>query len=180
MFQPFERTGDAKEDAKLFVELASCYLDDMSSPFAVPGVLANIASLLWWYLDDINWAGFYIFDESASVLFLGPFMGEPACGRIRLGRGVCGTSAEERRTVIVDDVSSFKGHIACSSASKSEMVVPIVLNDGRLFGVIDIDSPSLKRFKEDEAMLVEEIAKLIVAQNPVYGYSLANGNDGDE
>lgn len=180
MFQPFERTGDKNEDAKLFLELASCYFEDMGSPFVTPGVLANIASLLWWYLDDINWAGFYIFDKHSSELVLGPFMGEPACNRIRLGRGVCGTCAKERRSIIVGDVSSFKGHIACSSASRSEMVVPLILNDGHLFGVIDIDSPSFDRFKMDDLFLVEGIAKLIVAQNPVYGYSLANGNDGDE
>ncbi len=180
MFQPFERTGDAKEDARLFLELASFYLHDMSSPFSTPGILANMAALLWWYLGDVNWAGFYLFDESSGDLVLGPFMGEPACERIRPGRGVCGFAAAGRRSVVVDDVSAFEGHIACSSSSKSEMVVPIILRDGRLFGLIDVDSPRTHGFSQDDLSVAEALAKLIVAQNPVYGYSLANGIDGDE
>lgn len=180
MFQPFERTGDAKEDAGLFLELASFYLHDMSSPFSTPGILANMAALLWWYYGDVNWVGFYLFDESCGELVLGPFMGEPACERIRLGRGVCGVAAEGRRSIVVDDVSTFDGHIACSSSSRSEMVVPIILQDGRLFGLIDADSPRINGFSKDDLSVAEEIAKLIVAQNPVYGYPLANGIDGDE
>lgn len=110
--------------------------------------LANAAALLFYALPDINWAGFYLM-ESGSLL-LGPFQGRTACLRIPLGRGVCGTAAGENRTLLVPDVHSFPGHIACDSASNSEIVLPIHKN-GAVIGVLDIDSPKKNRFDETDA-----------------------------
>lgn len=119
--------------------------------------LANISSLLY-KLDNVNWAGFYLFENNQLVL--GPFQGEVACTIIPLGKGVCGTSALKKETIIVDDVNKFDGHIACSSLSKSEIVVPIIKNNN-LVGVIDIDSPIYSRFSDKEKDFLEEVASLI-------------------
>jgi L-methionine (R)-S-oxide reductase len=108
---------------------------------------ANMAAVLWQSLPDLNWAGFYFLREGGLVL--GPYQGKVACVRIAMGKGVCGTAAERRKTVIVPDVSLFPGHIACDSASRSEIVVPIVQGE-RLLGVLDLDSPSLARFDRDD------------------------------
>jgi len=122
--------------------------------------MANLAALLWQYLPDLNWAGFYrMFD---GELVLGPFQGKPACIRIPLGRGVCGTAAATRETQLVADVHAFPGHIACDAASASEIVVP-VLHDGRLIGVIDLDSPLPARFDSDDAQGLEALAERIAA-----------------
>lgn len=109
--------------------------------------LANISALLYTTLDDINWVGFYLLEK--EKLILGPFQGNPACIEIPLGKGVCGTAAAENRTQLVPDVHQFPGHIACDSASRSEIVIPIH-KDGKVFGVLDIDSPSLSRFTEED------------------------------
>ncbi len=109
--------------------------------------LSNSAALLFNGLEDINWAGFYLFKE--NQLILGPFQGKPACIRIAPGRGVCGTAAQSRETVVVPDVHEFPGHIACDEASASEIVVPIV-KAGRLIGVLDVDSPVKARFDEED------------------------------
>jgi GAF domain-containing protein len=109
---------------------------------------ANMAALLYRALPSLNWAGFYFLH--GSELVLGPFQGRVACVRIALGRGVCGTAAQRRETVIVPDVHAFPGHIACDSASRSEIVVPL-LRDGRLWGVLDLDSPQPARFDEEDA-----------------------------
>ena len=115
-------------------------------------MLANAAALLWTSLPDINWAGFYLL--SGEELLLGPFQGKIACTRIRLGRGVCGTAAASRCPQRVEDVHSFPGHIACDEASSSELVIPLVTNDGILRGVLDLDSPRVARFTAvDEAGL---------------------------
>ena len=119
--------------------------------------LANISSLLY-KLDNINWAGFYLFENNQLVL--GPFQGEVACTIIPLGKGVCGTSAIKKETIIVDDVNKFDGHIACSSLSKSEIVIPIIKNNN-LVGVIDIDSPIYSRFSNKEKGFLEKVASLI-------------------
>lgn len=120
--------------------------------------LANTAALLYHSLDELNWAGFYLLKEGALVL--GPFQGKPACGRIALGRGVCGTAAARGETIVVPNVHEFPGHIACDVASNSEIVVPL-LKDGALLGVMDIDSPRLARFDaEDRAGLEELVAVL--------------------
>ena len=109
-------------------------------------------------MDDINWAGFYLYENNQLVL--GPFQGEVACTLIPLGKGVCGTSALKRETIIVDDVNKFDGHIACSTLSKSEIVVPIIKNNN-LVGVIDIDSPIYSRFSNKEKDFLEKVASFI-------------------
>ncbi|WP_370034753.1 MULTISPECIES: GAF domain-containing protein [Sphingomonadales] len=123
--------------------------------------MANISALLWQFLPDLNWAGFYrlVGDE----LVLGPFQGKPACIRIPLGRGVCGTAAATRETQLVEDVHAFPGHIACDAASASEIVVPVI-HEGRLLGVIDLDSPVAARFDADDAAGLEGLAALIAAR----------------
>ena len=120
--------------------------------------LANASALIWSQLSDINWAGFYIMDE--GLLKLGPFQGKVACTRIALGSGVCGTAAVEDRTQLVRDVHEFEGHIACDSASNSEIVIPLHLN-GELYGVLDIDSPLIGRFTEEDKEGLEALAKVI-------------------
>lgn len=119
--------------------------------------LANVSAVLF-TLDNLNWAGFYLAKD--DVLYLGPFQGEVACTTIPFGKGVCGTSALKKETIIVPDVNQFAGHIACSSKSKSEIVVPII-KDNKVLGVIDIDSPILNRFGLEEKELLEKVANLL-------------------
>ncbi|GGH38245.1 GAF domain-containing protein [Paenibacillus segetis] len=123
--------------------------------------LANASALLNFYLEDINWVGFYLYD--GNELVLGPFQGLPACIRIPMGKGVCGTSAERRETLRVQDVQTFPGHIACDAASKSEIVVPIVKDD-KLLGVLDIDSPLLGRFDEEDQNFLEQFVSTLTQQ----------------
>ena len=120
--------------------------------------LANASALIWDQLDDINWAGFYIMDD--GLLKLGPFQGKVACTRIQIGKGVCGTAVSEDSTQLVYDVHQFPGHIACDSASNSEIVVPLHKN-GEIYGVLDIDSPSIGRFTEEDREGLEALAKVI-------------------
>lgn len=120
--------------------------------------LANASALLYAGLDRLNWAGFYLLE--GKTLVLGPFQGKTACIEIPLGRGVCGTAAAEDRTLIVDDVHCFRGHIACDSASRSEIVVPLHRN-GQVEGVLDVDSPEPARFTEDDRQTLEAFAKLL-------------------
>ena len=117
---------------------------------------ANLASLLYHSLPDLNWAGFYWMRKGELVL--GPFQGKPACVRIALGRGVCGTAARERKTLVVPDVHAFPGHIACDSASNSEIVVPL-LHAGEVIGVMDLDSPLSGRFTQEDAAGLEAVAR---------------------
>jgi len=121
---------------------------------------ANTSALLFQMLPDINWVGFYI--AEGSELVLGPFQGKPATARIAFGKGVCGTAAVRARTVTVPDVSKFAGHIACDPSSRSEIVVPL-LNWGRLVGVLDVDSPSLKRFDAEDQEGLESVAAVFLA-----------------
>ncbi len=123
--------------------------------------MANTAALLWEFLPSLNWAGFYRLIEGELVL--GPFVGRPACIRIPLGTGVCGTAAASRQTQRVADVHEFPGHIACDAASRSELVVPIV-RDGTLIAVIDLDSPDPGRFDADDAAGIEALAALLSAR----------------
>lgn len=125
---------------------------------------ANGAAMLFHSLPDINWAGFYFL--KGTDLVLGPFQGKPACVRIGWGRGVCGTAAVSRKTVVVPDVNQFPGHIACDSASRSEVVIPLMWED-RLLGVLDIDSPSLGRFDEDDENGLQTIAADLLAGSDV-------------
>lgn len=121
-------------------------------------VLSNACALIFYSVEDLNWAGFYILNN--GVLQLGPFQGRPACVAIGLGKGVCGTAAREERTVLVENVHEFPGHIACDCASNSEIVVPIYKN-GALWGVLDIDSPLIGRFGREEKELFEAFAVAI-------------------
>lgn len=125
--------------------------------------MANVASLIWEFVPDLNWAGFYRMGTNAQgkdELVLGPFNGRPACIRIPLGHGVCGVSAESGETQCVEDVHSFPGHIACDAASQSELVVPIV-RDGAVIAVIDLDSPNVARFDAEDTAGIEALATLL-------------------
>jgi GAF domain-containing protein len=121
--------------------------------------LANAAAAIYHGLAELNWAGFYLLREGGLVL--GPFQGKPACVRIPLGRGVCGTAAERRQSVLVTDVHAFPGHIACDAHSRSELVVPL-LHGGTLLGVLDLDSPNLARFNAGDQAGCEMLAAIIV------------------
>jgi len=123
---------------------------------------ANAAALLFDTLPDINWAGFYFLRQHELVV--GPFQGKPACVRIPLGKGVCGTAAVNRTTIVVRDVHEFPGHIACDAASQSEIVVPLLKNDV-LLGVLDIDSPSVGRFDDSDRRGIERLATIFVASS---------------
>ena len=141
---------DPNENYQTLYTAISAHLDDEPDLIAN---LANIAAFLFSTLPDLNWAGFYIVRDGELVL--GPFVGKPACTRIKLGEGVCGTAAAERRVINVPDVHAFEGHIACDCASNSEIVLPLY-RDGDVFGVLDIDSPVLQRFTElDEDYLIK-------------------------
>lgn len=120
--------------------------------------LANASALLWLELADINWAGFYL--RHGEELLLGPFQGKPACTRISLGKGVCGTAAAQDRILRVDDVHTFAGHIACDSASASEIVLPLH-KDGRVVAVLDIDSPLPSRFTQADEQLLADFARIL-------------------
>lgn len=121
--------------------------------------LSNASALLNQFFDQINWVGFYLMESDELVL--GPFQGLPACVRISVGKGVCGTAASTKQTVIVPDVHAFPGHIACDAASQSEIVVPI-LKDGILIGVLDIDSPIKERFSEQDAEGLELFVQILI------------------
>ncbi|WP_322182447.1 GAF domain-containing protein [Neglectibacter caecimuris] len=123
--------------------------------------LANLSALLWERLETINWVGFYLMEE--GKLLLGPFQGKPACIHIPLGKGVCGTAAAERKTLLVPEVHEFSGHIACDSASRSELVVPLLEPSKKVLGVLDIDSPLPSRFTEEDARAMEKLADFIVS-----------------
>ncbi|MBO9131206.1 GAF domain-containing protein [Bacillus sp. 165] len=123
--------------------------------------LANASSLLNQFLEDINWVGFYL--TEGSQLVLGPFQGLPACVRIPFGRGVCGTAAETGTTQLVADVHQFPGHIACDAASNSEIVVPMI-KDGKVIGVLDIDSPNKNRFDQVDQMYLEKFVEVLIQQ----------------
>ncbi|WP_067517075.1 GAF domain-containing protein [Endozoicomonas ascidiicola] len=120
--------------------------------------LANISSLLYLSMRDVNWVGFYI--VRGETLVLGPFQGKPACTRIPVGRGVCGTAAAENTTQLVDDVLAFPGHIACDADSRSELVIPVMI-DGVAVAVLDIDSPNASRFDLEDQAGLEELVSLI-------------------
>ncbi len=121
--------------------------------------LSNAAALLWFLLDDINWTGFYLYKNNQLVL--GPFQGKPACTRIEIGKGVCGTAGKELKTQVVRNVHEFPGHIACDSESNSEIVVPIVYK-GKLVGVLDIDSPIYDRFNDEDAKFLEKFVEVLI------------------
>ena len=126
---------------------------------------ANTASLIYQTLPELNWAGFYFL--RGDELLLGPFQGKPACARIAVGKGVCGKAAGQRKTIVVEDVHRFPDHIACDGASNSEIVVPLVSKEGRLIGVLDLDSPLMGRFDDDDRAGLERLAEVFVASTDV-------------
>ncbi|MBM3381768.1 MAG: GAF domain-containing protein [Betaproteobacteria bacterium] len=136
---------DTSNPAAFYDSLASTLKALLAAESDFIANLANASALLFSHLPNINWAGFYLL--KGNELVLGPFQGKLACTRIKLGRGVCGTSASTRETLVVADVEAFPGHIACDSASRSEIVIPLI-SRGELWGVLDIDSPILNRFTE--------------------------------
>ena len=121
---------------------------------------ANFSSLLFYSLPDLNWAGFYFLQDNELVL--GPFQGKPACVRIKIGQGVCGAGAAKCETVIVPNVHEFPGHIACDSASNSEIVLPLIKN-GNLIGVLDLDSPKFSRFDREDAVGLEDLVRIFLS-----------------
>lgn len=127
---------------------------------------ANFSALMWEFLPDINWAGFYF--RRGRWLVLGPFMGKPACTRLQVGLGVCGAAVAQSKTLIVPDVHKFAGHVACDTASNSELVVPL-LKFGTVVGVIDVDSPSFARFDEEDAKGIETLGRLFILRSEDLG-----------
>ncbi|MGP7818428.1 GAF domain-containing protein [Niallia sp. 01092] len=143
MFNVESYNGNREEKYQLVEKQLKALLEGESNIIAN---LSNAAALLNHFLDRVNWVGFYLVEDGELVL--GPFQGLPACVRISFGRGVCGTAAEKKETIRVEDVHQFPGHIACDAASQSEIVVPLLKEDGTLLGVLDIDSPEKNRFDE--------------------------------
>jgi L-methionine (R)-S-oxide reductase len=158
MFVPKVSTAGSKREqyAVLVEQLAALFANEADGLANA----ANLSALLFEALPALNWCGFYFF--RGGELVLGPFQGKVACVRIALGRGVCGTAAQERRTVVVPDVHAFPGHIACDGASRSEIVVPLV-HAGTLLGVLDLDSPRESRFDADDAAGLEAAVELLLA-----------------
>lgn len=150
-----KRQENQEDNYKLMAYMSKRILEDEDD---ISAILANISAVINGYMDRINWVGFYILNS--NELILGPFQGLPACTRIKVGKGVCGTAAYEMKTQVVPDVQAFPGHIACDSASKSEIVIPII-SCNTVFGVLDVDSPELNRFGELEEKYLSEVVNLI-------------------
>lgn len=158
----FEAKAIATDDkATLYVELVQQAEGLMHGETNMIANAANFAALVYDAVPDLNWAGFYLFD--GTELVVGPFQGKPACIRIAIGRGVCGTAAQTRQTQLVRDVHEFDGHIACDAASNSEIVVPLVKADGNLLGVWDVDSPTVARFDDEDRKGMEALCKAFMA-----------------
>jgi GAF domain-containing protein len=151
--------------AELYAELAAQLSSMLADEKDYIANTANGSSLIYHSLPDLNWAGFYFVKQGELVL--GPFQGRPACVRIALGRGVCGTAAQARETIVVPDVHAFAGHIACDSASNAEIVVPLI-KEGTLLGVLDLDSPTGGRFDEADRAGLEKLVEIVV-QGSVWG-----------
>ncbi|MBU0997462.1 MAG: GAF domain-containing protein [Firmicutes bacterium] len=156
MYDRLQKHESITERYPLFLEYVKGYMDSK-----LPSVsnYANFSALVYDFFDDVNWAGFYLVKD--DVLYLGPFQGKPACTEIRLGSGVCGTSAQMKKTLIVKDTSTFEGHIVCDSASRSEIVIPLIKN-GVLIGVLDIDSPLLNRFTDQDRETLEKAVVFLI------------------
>ena len=153
---------DAASKAAGYAQLDAALAALLAGEHDLTANLANTSALLFTSLPQLNWAGFYLLN-SPKELVLGPFQGKPACVRIALGRGVCGTAAAERRTVLVPNVHEFPGHIACDSASNSEIVLPLIRANGELLGVLDLDSPVLERFDVIDQQGLERIVRTLLA-----------------
>lgn len=157
MFSVAKYSGTLEEQYQTVANQLKHLIEDEPNRIAN---LANASALLGQFLPNINWVGFYLYD--GQELVLGPFQGLPACIRIPLGKGVCGTAAEKGETIRVEDVNAFPGHIACDSASQSEIVVPIK-KEGALIGVLDIDSPTTHRFTEEDQKGLEKFVDVLIA-----------------
>lgn len=151
-----------RTDYASILQSVAALLEEERDPIANA---ANVAAVLYHEMPALNWAGFYYLRDGELVL--GPFQGRPACVRIGMGKGVCGSAAAQRSTIVVPDVEAFPGHIACDSRSRSEVVIPI-LRDDRLIGVLDLDSPELRRFDERDAAELEKVA-LLYAERSALG-----------
>jgi L-methionine (R)-S-oxide reductase len=145
-------------DAELIGKQAAALIDGERDAIANA---ANLSALIFQTLPDLNWAGFYFAREGELVL--GPFQGKPACVRIAFDAGVCGAAYSQAQTIVVPDVHAFPGHIACDSASNSEIVVPLLRADGSVYGVLDVDSPKHDRFDAEDRAMLEAVAALYVA-----------------
>ncbi|QTD41413.1 GAF domain-containing protein [Sporosarcina sp. Te-1] len=157
MFTTVTYSSDPKEKYSQLNKQLDALLSGEKNRYAN---LSNASALLNVFFDRINWVGFYLMEDGELVL--GPFQGLPACIRIPLGKGVCGTAADRKETIVVKDVHAFPGHIACDAASQSEIVVPL-LKDGELLGVLDIDSPELDRFSDDDRQGLEAFVTVLVS-----------------
>ena len=157
MFSPLSYTGTREENYELVVSQLKSLIEGERNHIAN---LSNASALLNLFLEEINWVGFYLIDQN-NELVLGPFQGLPACVRIPLGRGVCGTAVERRETIVVPDVHAFPGHIACDAASRSEIVVPMIVNN-KVVGVLDIDSPVVERFDEIDQNYLEQFVETLL------------------
>ncbi|WP_285765690.1 GAF domain-containing protein [Peribacillus sp. SI8-4] len=155
MFNVEMYQGKKEKNYELVQKQLTALIEDETNRIAN---LSNAAALLNQFLDEINWVGFYLYEE--DQLILGPFQGLPACVRIPMGRGVCGTSAATRKTLRIEDVHQFPGHIACDAASRSEIVIPL-MQEGHLIGVLDIDSPITDRFDEIDQQGLEKFAEIL-------------------
>lgn len=162
MFHIQNRTAASK--AEQYAELVEQARGMLAGEPNLIANAANFAALVFHSLPDFNWAGFYLYD--GAELVVGPFQGKPACVRIALGRGVCGTAAQTHQTQLVRDVNAFDGHIACDAASQSEIVVPLIKPDGTLLGVWDVDSPSIGRFDEEDRAGMEALCAVFMETMP--------------
>ena len=156
MFQTTHYSGDRDKDYPLLIKQLEALNEGETNRVAI---LANASALLDQYLSNVNWVGFYLWDSDELVL--GPFQGLPACIRIPYGKGVCGTALSDKKTQLVKDVRAFPGHIACDRASKSEIVIPLYMND-IIFGVLDIDSPTTNRFDSVDQHYLEKFAETLM------------------
>ncbi|MBP2001678.1 GAF domain-containing protein [Paenibacillus shirakamiensis] len=161
MFHQQTYTGSRPEQYDTVISQLHSLIEGESNAIAN---LANAAALLGSFLQEINWAGFYLYD--GQELVLGPFQGLPACIRIPLNKGVCGAAAQERKTMVVEDVHAFPGHIACDAATNSEIVIPM-FKDGHLLGVLDIDSPLHGRFDDTDREYLEKFVQVLVQALPL-------------
>jgi len=153
-------TIDAADSSEFYAELARQAQGLLAGERDFIANAANLSALIFASLPDLNWAGFYFL--KGDTLVLGPFQGKPACVRIAMGRGVCGAAAQQRKALRIEDVNAFPDHIACDSASRSELVVPLTAGD-KMLGVLDLDSPKLARFSPADQAGVERLAAIFLA-----------------
>jgi len=157
MFESVAYNGNKEQQYEMLLKQLTALIEDEPDKLAN---LSNASALLNQFLEQINWVGFYLLKKDQLVL--GPFQGLPACVRINIGSGVCGTAVQEKRSIVVDDVTKFPGHIFCDAASQSEIVIPI-FKDEKILGVLDIDSPIKERFDEIDQVYLEKFVHLLVA-----------------